>query len=121
MSFLIFANLIGKSVTFFLKKLYIYLTVREVMHLFMLITIFSGNHGASFVVVCCDVPFGPDLSIWMFPSLAFSKSSSAPFCRCLLWFLEVELYLCVLVSPRWPPCQCMPAWAVMRLPSETPS
>lgn len=86
------------------------------MHLFMLITIFSGNHGAPFAVVWCDVPF----------------RQTCPSGRCPLWqfprvlqpvavFLEVELYLCVPVSPRWPPCQCMPAWAVMQLPSEMPS
>lgn len=69
------------------------------MHLFMLITIFSGNHGASFAVVWCDVPFGPDLSIWVFPSLAFSKSSSAPFCRCLLRFFWRWSSTCVSRSP----------------------
>lgn len=91
------------------------------MHLFMLITIFSGNHGASFAVVCCDVPCGPDLSIWRFPSGIFQEFFSTFLQMPFVVFLEVELYLCVLVSPRWPPCQCMPAWAVMRLPSETPS
>lgn len=44
------------------------------MHLFMLITFSSGNCWASFAVIWSN-PFDPEMSVWVFPFLAFSESS----------------------------------------------